>query len=92
MVSPTKAWTNLRQAMIDDTPSCSGDDRFVAEDSDLSDLAPICRQCPLFVPCSDLANVSSPIPVWGVLGGRMRRSDRPTGLMNAKAMGRLVGG
>lgn len=91
MTSPTQAWVSLRRAMVDAEPACRGDDRFTAEDAVLSDLAPICRRCPLFAPCSDLANGSSPIPVWGILGARDRRGDRSSGLMNARAASRLIG-
>lgn len=91
MTSPTAAWTALRTAMIDTAPSCAGDDRFVAEDSDPAPLVAICRRCPLIEPCSALAETGNMLPVFGIVAGQVRRGNRSTGLMNAKAMGRLVG-
>jgi hypothetical protein len=90
MPTPTQAWTALRTAMINDAPSCAGDDRFVAEDSDPEPLIRICQGCPLLAPCSILADISNPIPVYGVLAGRVRRGNRSSGLMNPQAMGRLI--
>lgn len=91
MTSPTKAWVALRRAMLDATPACLGDDRFTSDQSALSDLAPICRRCPLLGPCRDLAQTPRALPVWGILGASDRRGDRATGLMNAKAASRLIG-
>ena len=91
MTSPTEAWASLRRAMIAAEPACQGDPRFTAEDSALSDLAPICRGCPLFDPCRDLAMTGNNVPVWGIVGGVVRRGSSPTALMNAKAASRLIG-
>jgi len=91
MPTPTEAWTTLRRAMIDADPACLGDDRFTSDHSALSDLAPICRRCPLLGPCSDLAQTARALPVWGILGASDRRGDRSTALMNAKAASRLIG-
>lgn len=92
MPSPTEAWTTLRQAMIDTTPGCAGDDRFIEDDSDPLPLIEICRGCPLLAPCSDLAETGNVVPVFGVVGGLVRRGTRSTGLMNSQALGRLING
>lgn len=78
--------------MIDDTPACSGDARFTEEDSDPEPLIEICRGCPLFDPCSSLADMDQPIPLWGIVGGRIRRRSKSTALMNPRAMERIVSG
>ncbi|MDR6691312.1 hypothetical protein J2X55_002224 [Microbacterium sp. 1154] len=91
MTSPTAAWTALRTAMLDATPACSGDARFIADDSDPEPLTEICRGCPLLAPCSALAETGNVLPVFGIVAGQVRRGNRSSGLMNAKAMGRLVG-
>lgn len=91
MPSPTAAWVALRSAMIDAAPACAGDGRFVADDSDPEPLIEICRGCPLIEPCSALADTGHLVPVFGIVGGQVRRGTRSTGLMNANAMGRLVG-
>lgn len=92
MPSPTAAWVALRQAMIDTKPGCAGDDRFIADDSDPLPLIEICRGCPLIDPCSALAQTANVVPVFGVVGGLVRRGTRSTGLMNSQALGRLING
>lgn len=77
--------------MLDATPACSGDDRFVSDDSDPEPLIQICHGCPLLAPCSTLAQSGNLVPVFGVVGGLVRRGTRSTQLMNAKAASRLIG-
>ncbi len=91
MPSPTQAWVALRSAMLDDEPACRGDDRFTADDSDPAPLVAICRRCPLIEPCGTLARTGNAVPVYGILAGQVRRGNRSTALMNAKAASRLIG-
>ncbi|MBD8479279.1 WhiB family transcriptional regulator [Microbacterium sp. CFBP 8794] len=77
--------------MIDAEPACRGDDRFTADDSDPAPLVAICRRCPLIEPCSELARTGNAVPVYGVVGGLVRRGTRSTQLMNARAASRLIG-
>lgn len=77
MPSATKAYADLREAMCDSVPSCRGDDRFTSETADPAPLAKICRACPLFTQCRALAMASHTGPVFGILGGLVRRPDNP---------------
>ncbi|WP_295844889.1 WhiB family transcriptional regulator [uncultured Microbacterium sp.] len=70
-----QAYAALTEALGTTTPSCVGDDRFTADDSDARQLVPICRSCPLFDPCRDLALANPAGPVFGVLGGLVRRTS-----------------
>jgi len=90
MPSPTQAWVVLSTAVIEATPACAGDDRFIADESDPAPLVAICQTCPLIEPCRALAMTGNVVPVFGVVGGLVRRGSRSTGLMNPQALGRLI--
>lgn len=77
MPSATKAYVNLREAMRDAVPSCLGDTRFTSETADPVPLAMICAKCPLFSQCRTLAEASHTGPIFGVLGGLVRRGSIP---------------
>lgn len=91
MASATKAYAALREAMRETVPSCLGDDRFTSETADPAPLIKVCAKCPLFSQCRTLAEASNRGPVWGVVGGLVRRGTRSTHLMSPQALGRLVG-
>lgn len=73
-----RAYADLREAMRDNVPSCLGDDRFTSETADTEPLARICRACPLYSQCRALAMSSNKGPIFGVLGGLVRRPGNPS--------------
>lgn len=77
MASASKAYAALREAMRETVPSCLGDDRFTSETADPAPLIKVCARCPLFDPCRTLALASNQGPVWGVVGGLVRRGSIP---------------
>lgn len=87
MPTATKAYADLREAMRDTVPSCQGDDRFTSETADPAPLAMICARCPLIEQCRALAMASNTGPVWGVLGGLVRRA---TPLVRERGSRRVV--
>ncbi|MFJ4161168.1 hypothetical protein [Microbacterium testaceum] len=90
MTSPTTAWTALRTAMIDTAPLCAGDDRFVADDSDPAPLIAVCQSCPLLTPCRGLAMSGNIVPVFGIVGGMVRRGTRSRGLVSPRVQDRRL--
>jgi hypothetical protein len=78
MPSATKAYAALTEAMHESVPSCLGDDRFTSEDADPVPLIKVCAGCPLYAQCRALTVASNCGPVWGVVGGLVRRPDNPS--------------
>lgn len=78
MPNATEAYAALRNAMRDTVPSCLGDARFTSETADPAPLARICARCPLYQQCQALATASHKGPVFGVVGGLVRRPQNPS--------------
>ena len=77
MSRTSEAWDALATAMIDIDPACHGDDRFTDDDQVISDLAPICRACPLYGPCATYAELDRPTGgIWAGKGYRLNKSQR----------------
>lgn len=92
MPSASKAYADLREAMRVTVPSCLGDDRFTSETADPAPLVMVCVRCPLYQQCRALAEASNRGPVWGVVGGLVRRPDAPsTGAGPRKKVGGIYG-
>lgn len=70
-----QAYSALTETLSATEPSCSGDDRFTDDTADPQPLVAICRQCPLIEPCRDLALASYAGPVFGIVGGLVRRTS-----------------
>ena len=60
MSRATDAWGAMTTAMIDVDPACKNDDRFTSDDQLISELAPICRACPLVDLCRTFAELERP--------------------------------
>ena len=60
MSRTSEAWAAMTTAMIDTAPACQGDDRFTDDEQAISELAPICRGCPLFDLCATFAELERP--------------------------------
>ena len=67
------AWRALTTAMIDTAPACQGDDRFTDDDQVISELAPICRACPLYDLCATYAELDR--PTGGIWAGKRYRQN-----------------
>lgn len=70
-----QAYSALVEALGTTTPSCVGDDRFTSESADPRPLVAVCRACPVLVPCRDVALASTSGPIFGIVGGLVRRTS-----------------
>lgn len=68
MTATDDAYTPLAAALLEHTPSCAGDDRFVNDLQDATELEPICHTCPLQAPCHAFAAQTR--PGGGIWAGR----------------------
>ncbi|WP_154096513.1 hypothetical protein [Microbacterium testaceum] len=70
-----EAFSALTDALGTTTPSCAGDDRFTCDDGPVEPLVTICKACPLLGPCRDVALAAYAGPIFGVVGGMVRRTS-----------------
>lgn len=59
------AWERLQASLINTTPPCTGDARYVAERTDLepvdmADMALVCSMCPLLTLCREYRDRDRP--------------------------------
>lgn len=70
-----QAFAALQAALRTTAPLCEGDSRFTADNADPAPLKLLCRACPLFQQCRALALTNPAGRVYGVIGGRVCRSE-----------------
>lgn len=74
MSRTSEAYERLTVTMLTVDPACNGDDRFTDDDQVISELAPICRGCPLLDLCRTFAELDRPkAGIWA--GKRYRQNN-----------------
>jgi hypothetical protein len=77
MTRATDAYAVLATEMDYTDPACSNDERFIADDQNADELAPICNACPLFALCDAYARIDRPKA--GIWAGKRYRTNKPKG-------------
>lgn len=73
--SSVDPWHAFQTALVNNTPSCEGDDRFIDDLTRTTEVEGICHDCILFELCHDYASSSHPkAGIWA--GRRWTRSAR----------------
>jgi len=78
-MTAASAWAALQDALATTDPSCAGDDRFTADgrdDSNNTDLLPICTGCPVLAGCAAYAWAEKNYRLVGFWAGRRRGTRR----------------
>ena len=68
------AFERLSLAMIDTSPACQDDDRFILDDQPANTLAYICRGCDVFAQCAEYAGLERPKS--GIWAGKRYKSSK----------------
>lgn len=70
-----QAFAALQAALRKYEPACRDDPRFTADDAEPAPLKAICAGCPLLTQCRDVAVAGPQGRMFGVIGGRVCRSE-----------------
>lgn len=66
--STVDPWHAFQTALVNNTPSCEGDDRFIDDQVRPADVKDVCDRCPIHALCLDYAH--SARPKAGIWAGR----------------------